>query len=115
KRAPLVMVFMVCIYVGTLGLFSAKPSGFIPNEDAGVFIMGASLPEGSSTARTQEFVDRVTETVREKNPEVSGVTSITGINILNSSFRSNAATFFVQLKPWKERERGIVDIIAGVS
>jgi len=115
KKTPLVMIFLVCIYVGTLALFSAKPSGFIPNEDAGVFIMGASLPEGSSTARTQAFVDRISETIREKNPEIAGVTSITGINILNSSFKSNAATFFVQLKPWGERDKGVVDIIGSVS
>lgn len=115
KKTPLVLVFLVCIFVATLGLFSVKPSGFIPNEDAGVFIMGASLPEGSSSVRTQEFVDRVTTTIREKNPEISGVTAITGINILNSSFKSNAATFFVQLKKSKERDRGVSDVIASVS
>ncbi|MBF6608811.1 MAG: efflux RND transporter permease subunit [Flavobacterium sp.] len=115
RKTPLVMVFLACIFVATIGLFSAKPSGFIPKEDAGVFIMGASLPEGSSTVRTQEFVDRVSNTIREKNPEISGVTSITGINILNSSFKSNAATFFVQLKKWDQREKGVAEIIAGVS
>jgi HAE1 family hydrophobic/amphiphilic exporter-1 len=115
KKTPLVMVFLACIFVGTIGLFSAKPSGFIPNEDAGVFIMGASLPEGSSTFRTQQFVDRVSETVRAQNPEISGVSAITGINILNSAFKSNAATFFVQLKPWGERDRGITEIIAQIT
>ncbi len=115
KKAPLVMVFLACIFAGTIGLFSIKPSGFIPNEDAGVFIMGASLPEGSSTFRTQQFVDRVSETIRAQNPEISGVSAITGINILNSAFKSNAATFFVQLKPWGERERGISEIIAQIS
>lgn len=115
KKAPMVIVILVCIYVGTLGLFSAKPSGFIPNEDAGVFIMGASLPEGSSTARTQAFVDRVSTTIREQNPEISGVTSITGINILNSAFKSNSATFFVQLKKWDQRERGVAEVLASVS
>ncbi|MFB5946670.1 efflux RND transporter permease subunit [Albibacterium profundi] len=115
QKTPLVLIVLICIYVGTIGLFSAKPSGFIPTEDAGVFIMGASLPEGSSTARTQAFVDRVSQTVREKNPEISGVTAITGINILNSAFKSNSATFFVQLKPWGERERGVAEVLASVS
>src|SRR5690606_11580364 len=78
-------------------------------------IMGASLPEGSSTARTQAFVDRVSTTIREQNPEISGVTSITGINILNSAFKSNSATFFVQLKKWDQRERGVAEVLASVS
>src|SRR5690606_21099893 len=87
----------------------------IPSEDAGIFIIGASLPENSSTVRTQDFVDRVSETIREKNSEIASVTSITGINLLSGAFVSNAATFFVQLKPWEERERGVTDIIANVS
>lgn len=115
KKSPLVMVFLACIFVATIGLFSAKPSGFIPNEDAGIFVMGGTLPEGSSTSRTQEFADRVEQTIRAQNPEIESVTAIAGINILNNSFKSNAATFFVQLKPWGERKRGVNDIIAQIS
>jgi HAE1 family hydrophobic/amphiphilic exporter-1 len=115
KKAPLVMIFLVCIYVGTVSLFMSKPGGFIPNEDAGIFIMGATLPEGASAARTTAFVDKIIKTVREKHPEVLNVTSINGINILNRSFKSNAATFFVQLKGWDEREGDVAGTIAAVS
>jgi HAE1 family hydrophobic/amphiphilic exporter-1 len=115
KKAPLVMVLLVCIYVGTLGMFNIKPGGFIPNEDAGVFIMGASLPEGSSSVRTDAFVKRITETIRKENPEVKNVTSISGINILNSSFKSNAATFFVQLNHWDDRKKDVGAVIANVQ
>ncbi|HEU0136570.1 MAG TPA: efflux RND transporter permease subunit, partial [Flavobacterium sp.] len=115
KKTPLVLIFLVCIFVATVGLFSAKPSGFIPNEDAGVFIMGASLPEGSSSVRTQQFVDRVSNTIREKNPEILTVTAITGINILNSAFKSNSATFFIQLKKSNKRDRNVSDVIASVT
>jgi HAE1 family hydrophobic/amphiphilic exporter-1 len=115
KKAPLVMVLLVCIYVGTVGLFSAKPSGFIPNEDAGVFIMGATLPEGSSAVRTDAFVNRIVEKIRKENPEIKNVTSISGINILNGSFKSNAATFFVQLNHWDDRKTNVADVVAKVQ
>jgi HAE1 family hydrophobic/amphiphilic exporter-1 len=115
KKTPLVLVFLVCVFVATVGLFSAKPSGFIPNEDAGVFIMGASLPEGSSSSRTQQFVDRISKTIRDKNPEIITVTAITGFNILNSAFKSNSATFFVQLKKTGKRDRSVSDVITGIS
>jgi HAE1 family hydrophobic/amphiphilic exporter-1 len=115
KKAPLVMVILACIYVGTVGLFMTKPSGFIPNEDAGVFLMGVTLPEGSSAARTDAFIDRITTTIQKKYPEVLNITSISGINILNRSFKSNAATFFVQLKNWDEREGDAAGTIAKVS
>ena len=115
KKAPMVMVLLVCIYVGTLAMFSAKPTGFIPNEDAGVFLMGVTLPEGASTARTQAFVDRITETIRKENPGISTVVSITGINILNRSFKSNAATFFVQLKHWDDRDQDVTQVVGNVQ
>jgi HAE1 family hydrophobic/amphiphilic exporter-1 len=115
KKAPLVMIILVCLYIGTVGLFVKKPGGFIPNEDAGIFIMGATLPEGASAARTDAFVKKITETIQKKYPEVKNITSISGINILNRSFKSNAATFFVQLKDWDEREGDVTATIAGVS
>jgi len=115
KKAPLVMVLVGCLYVGTLAMFGAKPTGFIPNEDAGVFLMGVSLPEGASTARTQAFVDRISETIRKENPAVKSVTSVTGINILNRAFKSNAATFFVQLKHWDERDEDITQVVGNVQ
>lgn len=115
KKAPLVMVMLACIYVGTVGLFMTKPSGFIPNEDAGVFLMGVTLPEGSSAARTDAFIEKITKTIQKKYPEVLNITSISGINILNRSFKSNAATFFVQLKNWDDREGDAAGTIAKVS
>ncbi|PTT02707.1 hydrophobe/amphiphile efflux-1 family RND transporter [Pedobacter sp. HMWF019] len=115
KKAPLVMVILACIYVGTVGLFSKKPSGFIPNEDAGIFIMGVSLPEGASAVRTNAFIKRITDDVMKKYPEVKNIASIGGLNILNRSFKSNAATFFVQLKNWDERKRDVNAIMASVS
>jgi len=110
KKTPLVLVILICIFVGTYGLFSAKPSGFIPQEDAGVFFMGVSLPESSSAARTDEYINEITQYIQENIPEIQNITSISGINILNRAFKSSAATFFVQLKPWEERHRTVDDI-----
>jgi len=115
KKAPLVMVILACIYVGTIGLFIKKPSGFIPTEDAGIFIMGVTLPEGSSSARTDHFMDRITDSIQKKHPEVQNISAINGINILNRSFKSNAGTFFVQLKNWDERDNDIQSVLTDVS
>ena len=95
-----------------IGLFSTKSAGFIPNEDAGIFIMGVTLPEDASAARTDQFIDKVITTLQKKVPEIQNITSIAGINILNRSFKSNAGTFFVQLKNWEEREKDVPAILS---
>lgn len=115
KKAPLVLVILVCIYVGTLSLFKAKPTGFIPTEDAGVFLMGVTLPEGASSTRTQAFIDRISEKMRKENPSIETAVGINGINILNRSFKSNAATFFVQMKHWDKRKENVADVVANVQ
>ncbi|RZM08091.1 MAG: hydrophobe/amphiphile efflux-1 family RND transporter, partial [Pedobacter sp.] len=97
------------------GLFSIKPQGFIPNEDAGLFLMGVTLPEGASAARTDVFIKKITDTIQKKFPEVENITSIGGINILNRSFKSNAGTFFVQLKNWDSREKDVATILREVQ
>ncbi|GGG91396.1 multidrug efflux RND transporter permease subunit [Parapedobacter pyrenivorans] len=115
KRAPLVIILLVCIYVGTIGLFNTKPTGFIPTEDAGVFMMGVTLPEGASSERTATLLDALSDSIRRENPEVKNVMRIAGINLLNRSFKPNGGTFFVQLHPWDERTRAAPEIIAGLQ
>lgn len=111
KKSPLVIIILVCIYVGTYGLFTTKSAGFIPNEDTGTLMVGISLPEGSSAVRTNEVLDQLEVEFREKFPEINNLTIISGMNLLNRNSTSSGATFYVQLKPWAERERSSFDII----
>src|SRR5690606_19420694 len=115
KRAPLAIIILICIYVGTVGLFSTKPTGFIPTEDAGVFMMGVTLPEGASSKRTAELLDAVSDSLRRQTPEISNVMAISGINLLNRSFKPNGGTFFVQLTPWDARTRTAGEIVASLQ
>ncbi|RQP16159.1 multidrug efflux RND transporter permease subunit [Parapedobacter defluvii] len=115
KRAPLAIILLVCIYVGTIGLFTSKPTGFIPTEDAGVFMVGVTLPEGASSERTANLLDALSDSLRRENPEIKNVMRIAGINLLNRSFKPNGGTFFVQLHPWGERSRTAQEIVAGVQ
>lgn len=111
KRAPLVLVMLVCVYVGTVGMFNVKSAGFIPSEDAGLFMVGVTLPEGSSAVRTNQVLDELEADFSEIIPELNNITQISGINLLNRSFKSNGATFFIQLKPWQERDRSVFEIL----
>lgn len=111
KKSPFVIILLICMYVGAGVLFSNKSTGFIPAEDGGQFLMGATLPESSSLERTSEVVKEVSAILKEEYPEIQNITEIIGINILNRSFKSSAGTFFVQLKPWDERTRTSDEVV----
>lgn len=104
KKSPLVIIFLLCLYVGTGILFSNKPTGFIPQEDEGRLFISINLPEGSSAARTEEVIDSVTNILKSDFTQFRTFTGILGLNALNFSFKSSSATFFVQLNHWDERK-----------
>src|SRR5690606_30097941 len=42
RRAPLALIILICIFVGTGYMFNIKPTGFIPTEDNGMFFAGVT-------------------------------------------------------------------------
>ncbi len=103
KRAPLVLILLVCIFAGTFGLFQTKPTGFLPTEDEGRLFVTLQLPEGSASNRTQQVMQQMNK-ILEETDGINHVTGIGGLNVINFSFKPNAATFFVQMDPWGERK-----------
>ncbi|WP_166332986.1 efflux RND transporter permease subunit [Sphingobacterium chungjuense] len=114
RRAPFAIIILVCIFVGTGYMFTTKPTGFIPSEDNGSFFAGVTLPEGSAASRTNEVLEELNKEFRKDYPEIEHITLISGINILNRSYKSNAATLFISLKPWADRKRTVADITGAI-
>ncbi|RNI21902.1 efflux RND transporter permease subunit [Rufibacter latericius] len=103
KAAPLALILLLCLYIGTVGLFAKKPTGFIPTEDEGRLFISVELPEGSSANRTQAILERMAVILRDV-PAIKNSTSISGLNAINFSFKSNSGTFFIQMHPWDQRQ-----------
>ena len=103
RRAPLVLILLICIFAGTFGLFQSKPTGFLPTEDEGRLYITLELPESASTSRTREVMMQMNDLIQNTDG-VNHVTGIGGLNVINFSFKSNSATFFVQMDPWEDRK-----------
>jgi hydrophobe/amphiphile efflux-1 (HAE1) family protein len=91
------------------------PSGFIPDEDQGYFIVAVQLPDGASVERTDGVVRQV-ESFLATQEEVADIITLGGQNILaNSAAQTNACAMFVTLKPWGERpgRKGHVQAVIG--
>lgn len=103
RATPLVLVLLACLYAGTVGLFAAKPTGFIPTEDEGRLFVAMELPEGASATRTRAMLAKMGEIMAEI-PAIKSYTAIGGLNAINFSFKSNSGTIFLQLHPWSQRK-----------
>jgi HAE1 family hydrophobic/amphiphilic exporter-1 len=90
----------IALLVGTVLLYMAVPTGFIPEEDQGLFLGIIQSPEGVPLNYTNRVADRVYQELKEV-PEVEGTLIVSGFG-LNGSGPSRG-TFFVKLKNWAER------------
>lgn len=102
------MVMMVLIvYVGLLGLTAWRlidtPSGFIPDQDQGFLIGVVQLPAGASLERTKAVMERA-RVIIEGTEGVDGTVAFAGLDGTSFSFGSNAATLFVRLNDYGDRE-----------
>jgi hydrophobe/amphiphile efflux-1 (HAE1) family protein len=94
--------------------YQTVPSSFLPAEDQGVFIAAILLPDGASQARTNELAKKL-EDYALAQPEVYNILTLGGLNLLAGGNNTNAATFFVVLNSWSQREgpEHSVDAVTG--
>jgi len=102
KGTPLVIIMMLCIFVGLYFMFKAKPTGFIPTEDEGRFYVTYEMPEATSTSRNIAMFQTISKRL-EVLPEINVIGGLPGLNVISFSNKTNVGTFFVNLKPWSSR------------
>ena len=117
RATPMVLVMLVCLFVGLFFMFKSKPSGFIPSEDEGRLFVTYEMPEGTSTTRSKAMLLDIMDRV-QKVQGVRIVGGLAGLNIVSFSNKSNVGTMFVNLHPWDERkskETQLQSIIANIQ
>jgi hydrophobic/amphiphilic exporter-1 (mainly G- bacteria), HAE1 family len=103
KGGRYVLIFLLCLFIGTFLLFKSKPTGFIPTEDEGRLYVTFELPEASATGRSLTVLDSMMN-ILKRTPGVSHYAALGGLNVVTFATKSNSGTVFAQLKPWDERK-----------
>lgn len=117
KATPLILIMLVCLFVGLFMLFKNKPTAFIPSEDNGRLFVTYEMPEATSTKRSIDMLLEIQKRLREI-PAVGVVGGLAGFNVVSFSNKSNVGTIFVSLKPWddrKEKEAQLQGVIAEIQ
>lgn len=103
-------VIGLVILAGALGLsgtlFTLVPTGFLPTEDQGAFVVEIRLPEGASVNRTQAVLERF----QEKVAGIEGVRAVigaSGYSMLDGLVTPNSAFMAVVLDDFDDRSAGV--------
>ena len=98
---------VLVLYVGLLGLtywsFQAAPTGFVPDQDKGRFLVNVQLPDAASLDRTQEVVDRMEQIVL-KTRGVKTTMSYSGRSLLGGGSGPNFGSMYVILDDFDKRQ-----------
>jgi HAE1 family hydrophobic/amphiphilic exporter-1 len=86
------------------------PAGFVPSEDQGTIYAIIQTPPGSTLEYTND-VARQLQKIAEEVKDVESVTSLAGYEIMTEGRGSNAGTCLINLKPWSERDKDVLEII----
>lgn len=101
---------LIAFCIGTYFLNNSIPSGFIPNEDQGMFYAVIQTPPGSSLERTNEIAERL-QKICEEVDGVQSVSALAGYEVLTEGTGSNSGTCLINLKSWEERKHSVQEII----
>ncbi|MGH8187221.1 MAG: efflux RND transporter permease subunit, partial [Steroidobacteraceae bacterium] len=102
KRGTIAAGVFALMIIAIIGLFRTVPSSLAPTEDQGyVFVIGA-LQDAAALRRTVKAFDSVVADVRA-HPAVANTMSVSGMDPLSFSFKTNAGLIWLPLKPWDER------------
>lgn len=101
---------LLLFVVGT-GIFGrVLRTGFIPNEDQGMFYINVLTPPGSTLERTKKVVDDIVKEARSLE-EVESVSSLAGTNILSDGTGATYGSFLINLKEWSQRKATVNEVI----
>ena len=110
SRRTVTFGLLIAFSIGTFLLNKFVPSGFIPNEDQGMFYAIIQTPPGSSLERTNEIAERL-QKIAEHVEGVQSVSALAGYEILTEGTGSNSGTCLINLKNWSDRKHSVGEII----
>jgi multidrug efflux pump len=103
-------VVFVGIVITSIFLFKYTPTSFVPSEDQGYVITAVMLPDGATISRTSKTTEAVRSAIAS-DPASAFQFAVNGYDLIGGGNKSNAATMFVRLKDWAERESSASDIV----
>lgn len=110
NRKLITFGILIAFCLGTLGMSNIVPTGFIPNEDQGVFYCLISTPPGSTLERTDAVLSQIQKEAA-KIEDIASVSSTAGFEILTEGTGANSGTALINLKQWSERSHSLNEIM----
>ena len=102
RKAFFVLVALGLILLAAVRIYEKLPTGFVPDEDQGMFIVNIQLPDAASLERTQDVLKKADAVLKDMK-YIREYMCVAGFNILNGVSASNCGMIIVTLDDWEKR------------
>ena len=113
RRGAVFAVYLLLLCAAGV-MFKIVPGGFIPTQDKLYLIGGVKMPEGSSLARTDAVIRKMSE-IGMNTEGVDYAVAFPGLNALQFTNTPNTGTVFFGLKPFDQRHHSAAEINAEIN
>jgi len=110
NRRVVTFLVLVSFCIGTWVISSKTPTGFIPNEDQGMFYAIILTPAGSTLERTNEVLGQI-QKVANGMEDVASVSTTAGYEILTEGTEACSGTCLINLKSWGNRKHTVEELM----
>jgi HAE1 family hydrophobic/amphiphilic exporter-1 len=111
NRRIVTALVLLAFCIGTWGLASILPTGFIPNEDQGTIYTSVTTPSGATLERSEEVLNEI-QKVAAKIEDVASISSLVGYNFVTDGTGASYGMKLISLKNWNNRKKTDQEIIA---
>jgi HAE1 family hydrophobic/amphiphilic exporter-1 len=109
-------VFVIGLFIAgvatTVLVYQSVPTGFLPEEDQGVFLGIIQAPDGVSLKYTNEVASQM-DAIFKQHPEIKSRFIVTGQGFDGNS--SSKGFFYCTLSSWNKREKSVQDLLEEVN
>ncbi|MDP1971940.1 efflux RND transporter permease subunit [Sediminibacterium sp.] len=109
-RKMVTISLLIVFFIGTAGVNSILPGGFIPTEDQGIIYVNVSAPAGATVERTENVLVQLEKVIKDI-PAVENVTTLSGYSLITEAAGASYGMMMINLKPWKERDQTVAQLI----
>ena len=108
-KRSIAIVAVICVAVAVI--IRLLPSGFLPEEDQGYFIISATLPDNTALAQTKQVMTKVDSLTKATLPVVASTGVVSGFNILSGIATTNSGVIFVKLVDYDKRNLSAMEAV----
>ncbi|GAB3511457.1 efflux RND transporter permease subunit [Spirosoma knui] len=110
NRGVVTWGLLLLFVLGTWGVSTILPGGFIPTEDQGMIYVNVTTPVGATVDRTEKVLDAI-EAVASKQESVENVSTLAGFSLLTDGAGATYGMGMINLKHWDERKTTMRELI----